>query len=67
MKIGHVFFFFKKEKLLPGVMNLDFCCSMQLEGVEFGANRMKPWTQPALGGVIVWGMFFLAHTLGLVL
>ena len=55
-------------KMLPGLMNLDFCWGLQMVGLEFDDNRINPCIQPALcqqagGGVMVWRMFSW-HTLG---
>jgi len=53
--------------MLPGLMSLDFCLDIQIES-EFGVNRMDmdpsclvTTVQAAGGGLMVWGMFFLAH------
>ncbi len=51
--------------MLPGLMSLDFCCNIQMEGTEFGVKNMKAWisTVQAGGGAMVWGIFSW-HTLG---
>ncbi len=36
------------EKTLPGLMSLDFCCDIQMVGLEFGIKNMKAWIHPAL-------------------
>ncbi len=36
------------EKLLPGLMSLDFCCDIQMVASEFGIKKMKAWIHPAL-------------------
>ncbi len=55
--------------MLPGLMNHDFCCDVQMVGSEFGVKNMKAWIHPALSqwfrlvvvDVMVWGDIFLAH------
>ncbi len=36
------------EKTLPGLMNLDFCCVIQMVGSEFGVKNIKAWIHHAL-------------------
>ncbi len=57
-------------KTLPGLMSLDFCCNIQMVGLELGIKNMKAWIHPALSqlfrlveGVMVW-VIFSWHTLG---
>ncbi len=54
--------------MLPCLKSLDFCCEIQMLGSEFGVKNIKAWIHPALssvqagcGGVMVWGIFCLAH------
>ncbi len=35
-------------KTLPGLMNPDFCCDIQMVGSEFGVKKMKARIHPAL-------------------
>ncbi len=51
-------------------MSLDFCCDIQMVGLEFGVKNMKAWMHHALSQrfrlvvvVMVWGIFSW-HTLG---
>ena len=50
---------FKTGKMLPGLINLDFQCDMQMIGTEFGKNNMDPscfvsMVQAGSGGLMVW-------------
>ncbi len=51
--------------MLPGLMNLDFCCNIQIVGSEFSVKNMKAWIHPALSQRFRWcngvGIIFLAH------
>ncbi len=43
---------------LPGLMSLDFCCDIQMVGLQFGVKNIKEWIHPALSqrfrlGVVV--------------
>ncbi len=35
-------------KMFPGLMSLDFCSDIQIEGSEFDVKNMKAWIHPAL-------------------
>ncbi len=57
-------------KTLPGLMSLDFCCNIQMIGLEFGVKNMKAWIiLPCLKGSGCWWWcngvgIFSWHTLG---
>lgn len=36
----------KIGQILPGLMNLNFCCDIQMLGSEFGVNNMKGYIYP---------------------
>ncbi len=36
------------RKMLPGLKSLDFCCNIQMVGLEFGVKNIKAWIHPAL-------------------
>jgi len=38
----------KTEKMLPGLMSLDFLWDIQMVESEFGVNRMRTWIHHAL-------------------
>lgn len=40
-----------KNKTSFALMNLNFCCIMQVAESEMGINDMNPWTQPVLSTV----------------